>query len=179
MSFLYHGVSDAMDGVTLHPLNVLRDRAPGIHAREIAKYVGNPHREALPATVIPRLDCLWGDVVFLAPIHPHRLFTAWVAAGAKPNPDWAFFRIPLDRIAHAQVVTMIGREVTPFDPATYRELTTVPDETHAWYAKLAAQGRRGGDFVGVPHVLVRGSIDITGVEIIRWGDSPTGDGAED
>ncbi|HEV2066902.1 MAG TPA: hypothetical protein VGR08_08695 [Thermomicrobiales bacterium] len=49
----------------------------------------------------------------------------------------------------------------------------MPEETRRWYDRLAARGRYGGDFVGIPHVLVKGEIDIAGLNVIHWADPTT------
>jgi hypothetical protein len=173
MDSIYHGVPTRLRGTTLYPLNRLRDLYPDIYEGEIAKYQDHPDRILLPQTRLPVLDCFWNDVVHTAPIHPHRLYREWTARGADVDPDRAFFRIPIDRVAKHEVGWMIGRDVQRLDVATYAELTIVPEETRRWYDRLAARGRHGADFVGVPHVLIKGEIDIAGLDVIRWADPST------
>lgn len=68
---------------------------------------------------------------------------------------------------------MVGRDVQRLAVATYSELTIVPEGTRRWYDRLVARGKHGGDFMGVPHVLVKGEIDIVGLNVIRWADPTT------
>lgn len=170
MDSIYDGVPTRLRGTTLSPLNRLRDLYPDIYESEIAKYQDHPDRILLPQTRLPVLDCLWNDVVHTDPIHPHRLYRAWIARGANVDADRAFFRIPIDRVAEHEIGWMVGRDVQRLDLATYAELTILPEETRRWYDRLAAWGRYGGDFVGIPHVLVKGEIDIVGLNVIRWAD---------
>ncbi len=156
-----------MTGSVLYPLNDMRTPHPDIYQREMAKYAS---RAELPATMLPKLDCLWNDVLHCSPIHPRRLYDAWLSQGVEHVPDKVFFQIPIGRVAHHPVAIMRGRELEWLDPARYREITAVPAETVAWYGKLASQGRFGAHFVGVPHVLVKGPIDVEGVEVVNWHD---------
>lgn len=168
MSFIYHGCPESMIGTVLYPLNELQALYPDIYQREMAKYADHPTREALPSTVLGLLDCLWNDVLHCAPIHPHRLYEKWVAHRIGSIPERYFYRIPIERVAHLPVGFMRGRAVEWLQMASYEEIATVPAETEAWYRKLASEGRFGAHFAGVPHVLVKGSIDIEGLEIVRW-----------
>lgn len=170
MTYIYHGCPETMIGTVLYPLNELRIRHPDIYRQEMAKYADHPKRVSLPETVLPKLDCLWNDVLHCSPIHPRRLYEAWRAQGIKSVPDKGFFRIPINRVSHHRVAIMRGRDVEWLDAVDYKEITTVTAETLKWYGKMARQGRFGGHFVGVPHVLVEGAIDIEGVEVVRWSD---------
>ncbi|HEV2066901.1 MAG TPA: hypothetical protein VGR08_08690 [Thermomicrobiales bacterium] len=119
MDSIYHGVPTRLRGTTLSPLNRLRDLYPDIYESEIAKYQDHPDRILLPQTRLPVLDCLWNDVVHTAPIHPHRLYRAWIARGANVDPGRAFFRIPIDRVAEHEIGWMVGRDVQRLAVATY------------------------------------------------------------
>ncbi len=170
MSFIYHGCPETMIGTVLYPLNVLRTTHPELHRREMAKYADNPKRQALPSTVLPLLDCLWNDVLHCSPIHPHRLYHAWRSVRTDPVPELEFYRIPINRVAGHPLALMRGRDLECIDSSTFEEIPEVSPETIEWYRRLASQGRFGAHFVGVPHVLVKGAIDIAGVEVMRWSD---------
>jgi len=170
MSFVYHGCPEIMKGSVLYPLNELRTRHPEVYRRALAKYEDHPDRAKLPSTILPLLDCLWNDVLHCSPIHPPRLDDAWRAQGVERVPRKTFFQIPVDRVGHHPVAVMRGRELEWLNTACFQEITAVPAETVEWYRKLARQERFGAHFVGVPHILVKGPIDIEGVEIVNWRD---------
>lgn len=175
---IYHMRPETMVGSTLYPLNDLPARLPDIYRREIAKYDDRPSRQALPETVLPRVGWRWNDVIHCSSVHPHLLYREWTRHRDDIDPALAFFAIPIAAVAHLPLAVMKPaspdreREVAPIRPADYREVTEVSGETRTWYARLAAQGRFGGHFVGVPHVLVKGSIDVRELPVIRWGDAP-------
>ncbi|UPT74966.1 MAG: HAMP domain-containing histidine kinase [Elusimicrobiota bacterium] len=64
-SALYHYVPDELVGETLYPLTRLADLHPRVAAEHALKYSG---REHLMQVRLPILDCLWNDVLHLAPL---------------------------------------------------------------------------------------------------------------
>ena len=181
---VYHRRPDDMLGTVLYPLHELKAHSPEHYASEIAKYGDDPKRLSLPSQRVPKLDCLWNDVVHCAPIHPHLLYLALVERGFRVNPETACFQIPVLAIAGMPVAVYVGSGLEPDRPLredevewlndeTYAELRSVPTPTLAWYDRLAIEGRLYGTFVGIPHVLVRGSIDIRDLRVVRWGDPST------
>lgn len=181
---VYHQRPGDMVGEALHPLNTLRTLHPAIYERQIAKYRDHPSRVGLPARAVPKLNCLWNDVVQCAPVHPHLLYRALMERGLRANPAAAWFQIPLSVLGDLPVAIFHGsgrddvtaplrdEEIAWLDRERYRELDAVPPKTLAWYDGLAARGRVFGLFVGVPHVLVRGPIDVSRARVIRWGEPP-------
>lgn len=177
---IYHQVPKDMVGTELRPLNQLKTLTPHVYRREIAKYQDHPSRQKLPETRLPELGCLWNDVIHCSPIHPHLLYEEWLRHLDTVDPDLRFFVIPIASVSHLPLGAMqpvsIGetRDVNMIDAYQYSEVSIVPEETRAWYAKLASKGRFGAHFVGVPHVLVHGTIDTSDLQVIRWGDPVTG-----
>ena len=158
-----------MIGTFLLPLSELRTDHPEVYEREIAKYKDRP---GLPQTRIPLHDCLWNDVIHCSPIHPHLLYRAWCEAGKANLPEAKFYRIPIERVAGLPMVIMRGRSFMRIDSKSYAELDCVPHETLSWYTRLVREGRFGGHFVGIPHILVKGPIDVRDLDIINWKDMP-------
>ncbi len=182
MQAIYHVSPLRMVGEILYPLNTLQQLHPAIYEYEIAKYRDHPSRFNLPQLVIPKLNCLWNDVVQCSPIHPHLLYLALRERGFPLQPDRAFFQIPLAslRDVPVAVVTSSGDPTVPLreedvcllDHTTYRELDIVPAETQQWYDHLAQQKKLFGLFMGVPHVMVLGPIPVAQVRQIRWEEPP-------
>lgn len=173
MPCIYHAVPTDFRGTQLVPLNALSAREPDIYAREIAKYRSTPERRKLPATSIPILDCLWNDVIHCAPIHPHLLFREWARFRTTPPPEQDFFMIPMEHVADLPGVIMDpgkdgNRQFRSLDPVQYREITRLPPETSAWYEHLTARGKFGAYFVGIPHILILGTIETPDLPLIPW-----------
>jgi hypothetical protein len=70
MAYLYHAVPEKMKGRILYPLNALKNKYPKIYSHEIKKYIG---RGRVLSIRIPKMDCLWNDVIHLSPIHPRKV----------------------------------------------------------------------------------------------------------
>lgn len=183
MAYIYHMRQPDMQGKILYPLNTLNEIYPEIYTRQIAKYNDYPDRKKLPQKIIPRLNCLWNDVVQCSPVHPYLLYQALALRELSVNPALEFFQIPISEVGSAPLALfddsassnedITDETVTLISPESYRELTAVPEATLKWYDRLASQGKRVfGHFVGVPHVMVQGPIEITEAKIIRWGEPP-------
>lgn len=54
----------------------------------------------------------------------------------------------------------------------YNELTHLPNATLEWYRHLHEQGKFGAHFHAIPHVMVKGTVDIDNVRIIDWKEPP-------
>lgn len=170
MPFLYHRARPTMEGTLLHPLNVLRDLHPHIYARAIAKYAG---RETLLQRPIPILNCLWSDVLFLTPVHPSQIRDALKEAGAR-NTDSQYFEIPVERIDPARAVLLeypaleprVERRYLPFSVELLGSRTEVSAATRRYFAAEAAAGRPPMSYHGIPHILLKDSLDISGISVI-------------
>lgn len=181
--YVYHLVPRDMQGETLYPLNQLKTRWPEVYAKAIAKYDDDPGRRLLPQLVIPKLGCLWNDVVMCASLHPYRLYQALTERGMRVSPALRFYQIPVERLEGKPLAVYYsdppaGRDVgmplndSEIDLLTvrgYREQTALSARTLAWFDHLADVGKVFGLFVGVPHILVQGSIEVSSVPVITWG----------
>jgi hypothetical protein len=182
MSAIYHACPVEMQGDMLYPLNGLRELYPALYQREIAKYRDHPSRYDLPQLFVPKLNCLWSDVVFCSPIHPYLIYEELQARGFTLPPDKAFFQIPIEAVrdlpaviyhdsdAHGVAETLPEEAVAWLTFENYQELKQIPEETLAWYDHLKSLGRNGAYFVGVPHVLVKGAVSIKEARIVRWSE---------
>jgi len=167
---VYHRVPKPMVGQQLYPLNDLRTLHPDIYARQVQKYDG---RTELLTTTVPPLECLWNDVIHLSPIGPWLIRQALVEAGFSVPGDEAYFEIPIGMLAslpvawyHHQPGSQHRSGFEPFDASRYRELDEVPAATKAYYGTCRAEGRRPLLFVHVPHVLVKGVLDVGGLDVV-------------
>lgn len=179
--YVYHMIPHNMQGRILYPLNRMKSLYPEIYAQQIAKYNDHPSRRNLPQRIIPKLNCLWNDVVQCAPIHPRHLYRQLVQHGFELNPDMRWFQIPLETIQDMPVAIYFSQykeditlplpetAVEWFDFDHYQELTTIPADTLAWYDRMQEKGRVFGIFVGIPHILVQGEIDTRHTSVITWG----------
>lgn len=186
MPYLYHMCADDFRGDELLPLSLLAARFPDIHEREARKWDG---RESVTRFVVPHLGVTWGDTVNLAALDPTRLVEARRRLGMPVSSllQRSVLRIPLERIAGQAAVVYDSSshwrnsrpdlvdvpelppdsDFTPFDPATYEELTEVPPLHLEYLVEQRDAGAHALGFVFVRHVLVAGSVDIGGLARTR------------
>ena len=185
-----------MIGEVIYPLNQLRLH-PEQYEFQKSKYAG---REQVLDFRIPRLDVLFNDTVHCAALHPHHLFSARRALGMDPPsrppmPSWATglaFEIPLERILVHRVVWYSAKttwingapgddvpltppleEFEPFDPKRYQPLSE-PTARHIEYLRrMNTDGKRPLMFVHIPHILVAGPIDVSGLRVVSWDEPPS------
>jgi hypothetical protein len=186
MPYLYHMCADDFRGDELLPLNLLATRFPDIHDREMRKWAG---RESVIRFAVPHLDVTWGDTVNLAALDPARLVEARRRLGVPSSSllQRSVLRIPLERITGQAAVVYDSRshwrnsrpgladvpdvppesDFTPFDPATYEELSDAPPLHLDYLVEQRDAGVPALGFVFVRHVLVAGSIDVSGLARTR------------
>lgn len=185
-----------MVGEVLYPLNQLAQVNEQLYEFQRSKYVG---REAALDFRVPGLGVPFNDTVHCASIHPHHLYTARRSLGfetpSRPEPpSWLtglVYEIPLERITRNPVVWYSARtlwingapnedvpvvppddEFEPFDPARYQPLSA-PTPAHLEYLRrMRDRGGRPLMFVHIPHILVTGPIDVSGLRVVGW-DEPS------
>ena len=154
-----------MQGSILFPLNELKEIFPDVFAKAMKKY---SWREKLLDQHIAPLDCLWNDVIHLSPVHPAKLKHAMQKAGRPMNFDWKFYEIDASLLDPTKTVVYIGSpsdmietDFFAFDPNDLEKYSTVPEATKVYYKRIADRGERPLTFHLIPHILFRGSIDIS------------------
>lgn len=170
-----------MLGDVLYPLNRLKKIHPEIYERNLKRYAGRDH---LRKAKIPQLNCLWNDVLHCSPIDLKILYRALLHAGIDPAP-LEYFSIPLARIeAGAAVIYKFSAEspgigeapsesdFQSFDHAQFRAPERVPSAASDYYARSAKQ-KSGFPYLfhGIPHILVKQSMPVAGLEVLNWSDT--------
>jgi hypothetical protein len=161
-----------MTGTILYPLNQLKDLYPEVYESQVKKYEG---REKLLTTEIPLLDCLWNDVLHFTAVSPEELNVNLAKADFYYDPT-SYYKIPVSMIEGDKSIAFTFRrdngvitnfkEYESFDPKRMEVYRTIPPETIEYYKKKKAEGTQPLLFHLVPHVLYKGIIDTTGLEII-------------
>ncbi len=168
MSYLYHIVKEDFEGGTIYPLSVLKEVYPekyGVHA---AKYTDRKHVTEL---FIPQLQCYWNDVVHLSAVNPNEVVKKLRKAGAKKH-TYSYYEIDPTTLDRAKTVVypnnprensrkVSEKDFVAFDPDDLEKWNRIPDETVEYYEKSFAEGKRPLLFVFVPHILYKGTIDVS------------------
>lgn len=166
----------------LLPLRSLSEVDPVAHAAALAKYDDTPERRRLRDTRIPVVDRLWTEVVFLSPVHPHAIWRTWWEITGRERGPMEFWAVPatslpagaawLDRTITATGDPIDSREARGFDAARFQTMMTTTERNRAWLTELAASGRSGAWFHGIPHVVVPGPVAVADAPVVDWRDTP-------
>ncbi len=161
-----------MEGNILYPLNQLKTIYPMAYETHVKKYEG---REYLLDVKIPILDCLWNDVLHMSPIHPKDLDEAWREYGFEYELE--FFEIDLKDLDRTKLAIYkyeklrINRtdkiEVTAFDEDYVLKNNKVRQVSKDYFKKCKEEGTDPLIFVGVPHILYKGEIDVTNCNLVK------------
>lgn len=169
MPSIYHQIPRLIEQPILQPLNILKESQPEIYEQAVSKYKDHPTRIDIPLREIIVLECTWGDVLQFCPVHPHIIAKAMGDAGMS-IPNIAFYEIPIDRVARFPAAMYFGMggnpRYSPIDWAEFAELTFLPKTTIDWYGHLAVNKLSGAMFHGIPHVMIKGQVDIEGCNVI-------------
>ncbi len=172
-NYLYHMVPKDLRGITLHPLNTLKDIHPDLYLSKVMKYKDRPE---IIKQFIPTLECLWNDVLHLSPIDPEELKKALVAAGREPS-EMKFFQIDPDLLnPNKTTICLFLREFqndrmntknfTEYNANKIQEHSKLPDDVKEYYKKMYKQEEKPLLFLGIPHILHKGSLDISDLPVI-------------
>lgn len=162
-----------MVGSVLYPLNELRERDPDTFARACAKYAG---REQVLKQGVPLLDCLWNDVLHLSPVHPVEFVEALESAGFTPDRR-RFVEVDAAELEPTRTVLFLNStdrehrydesQWKSFDARVVPRHARLPQATRDYYAACAHDGTRPLLFAYVPHVLFRGSLDVSKLSLVE------------
>ena len=182
MPFVYHLCASDFRGSVLYPLDGLREVHPDLHERERVKYEG---RESVLRFEVPHLGVTWGATVNLSALDPALLVAERRRLGVPFSNllTRQVLRIPIERLAGLPAVrydsashwinsspgdpgvplTPPAQEFSPLDLGRFEEVAQVPARHTDYLLRQLARGERALGFVFVPHVLVAGAIDVSGL----------------
>ncbi|MFA1822119.1 group-specific protein [Virgibacillus oceani] len=185
MEYVYHMIPKEMVGKKLMALNKLKLKDRGLYERYMKKYYDHPERPRLLEKQVPKLDCLWNDVIHLLPLHPSHVYQALTELRVSVKHDLNFYKIPFTQLAANQNVIYLYRKRYYQGPAAkinekeikwiqhiseYQALTSIPKDTLTYFEKEHAKGNRFGMFHFIPHILSLGEIDTENADIINWNE---------
>lgn len=158
-------IPDKLAGDTLYPLNTLRGLHPELYTEQRLKYSNRPH---VPESYIEPLDCAWGDVVFLTPVHPRNVFQTLREAGFEKPQRTGFFEIDADLLDQSLTTIWLGHaherktlSYLPYETSRLEDLQSVSDYTRGYYKVCKESHQRPLLWHGLPHVLHKGEIQIS------------------
>jgi hypothetical protein len=172
---LYHRVAPEFEGTTLYPLNVLKEVKPHLYDRAVAKY-HTPGRKHILDCRVPPLDCAWNDVLHFSLLHPSVIRNAFNRLGRDIEFD--SFELNIGMLDPARTVIyhfahMSRRDMyrpgnfEPYSPEAVPVLSDVPAITQDYYKAKFEVGEEPLLYVGVPHIMYRGTLDVGGLAIVH------------
>lgn len=163
------------EGTQLIPLNQM-DSSSELYKRYAQKYIG---REDLMRGVIPKLECRWNDVIQFSAVNPQLI----VDHLKNIEDDFKisrgeYFKVHIDQIIGKYNGVVFDRrkkqpkgdfviydhEIQALDHS-YSELKEVPKETINFWKTVKKEGGKFLWFAFVPHILIKGKIDIKDFEV--------------
>ncbi|UPM56105.1 group-specific protein [Gottfriedia acidiceleris] len=146
------------------------------------KYYDHPERPKLLEKEIPKLDCLWNDVIHFLPIHPHLVYDTLRTVGVKVKADLMFYKIPTKNLVNNMNVIYLYRKEKYLGPSSkinsedvhfidieeYEEITELSIDTRNYYEGENKKGNKFGMFPFIPHILSLGEVSVLEAEVINW-----------
>jgi hypothetical protein len=168
-SYLYHIAPKDFKGTTLYPLNVLKDVHPDLYAAQNQKY---DNREHVKKLFIPQLNCYWGDVLHFSAVPPDELVKALSKAGFEKKIT--YFEIDPGLLDPEKTIVYLNKvkedktnlaedDFVPFVASEVGKWGYIPDATIDYYRKKFERGEKPLLFLFVPHILYKGSLDVSGI----------------
>ena len=186
MDYVYHMESKKMMGEVLISLNEIKLTNPELYKTYSKKYFDHPERPNLLLQNIPKLNCLWNDVIFLLPLHPHYVYEALHSLGVSIKQELIFYEIPTERLMKninavyfynkenykGPAAAIPDEEIQLIDITSYQECSALPLDTLAYFTEEHKKGVSFGMFAHIPHILSLGNINVRGVNKINWSIAP-------
>jgi hypothetical protein len=174
MNYVYHGVPKRMEGNILHPLSILKTQFPEVYSEEVRKYAG---REHVMENRIPIFNCLWNDVLHFACVPPIELKNALVEAGMAEAVKLSFYKIDTSILDKENCIVYLNNkrekgelmsesDFTQYDQNNLKRYSIIPQIAKDKYKEAYIAGKTPLMFLFIPHILYRGSVNVSSAEII-------------
>ncbi|MEK4487039.1 group-specific protein [Psychrobacillus sp. FSL H8-0484] len=184
MDYVYHMVPNKMMNDKLISLNSLKEMDEELYQAYAKKYRTHPDREKLLERRIPKLDCLWNDVIFFLPLHPHHVYRALKTVGVNIKTNILFYKIPTKNLMNNKNAVYLylkendkgpsaeidSNDIKFIDIESFNELTHIPNDTVTYFEEEHKNGNNFGMFVYIPHILSLGEVSILDAKIINWSE---------
>lgn len=184
MEYVYHMVPNKMVDNKLVSLNSLKEKNEELYKEYSKKYNDHPDRLKLLERRVPKLECLWNDVIFFLPIHPYHVYRSLKTIGVNIKTNFLFYKIPAKNLLQNKNAVYWYRKVYDKGPASeiaiedielinmesFEELIQIPKDTVTYFQEEHRNGNKFGMFVYIPHILSLGEVSIEDAEVINWSE---------
>lgn len=168
--YVYHIKSPEFKGKYIYPISELNEIDPELYKQSLHKYKG---REEWIERKIPQLNCKATDVVNLSTINPIKLFIVEHLLNIESIDDKIIMRIPVSSLKKQECVLFSYDKSLQYhykkqNVSKYKECISVPFDTVNHYIESKNNKENPLIFEYVPHLLVKGKVDISKAEIIKF-----------
>jgi hypothetical protein len=154
-----------MIGDELVPLNQLKSIDDALYQQAHAKYYG---REFVTQEIIPGLERLWNDVIFMSAVPPASLDRALLNHYGQGLVSREFFEIDVTSLtAPMRVLRWFEKEGSKpdkryedFDINKMDEYAEIPNLTLEYFERMKAEEKEPLAWLFVPHILYQGRIPV-------------------
>ncbi len=135
-------------------------------------------RREVQETVVPGLG-KWNDVIHLTPIEPFETVKELKEAGVWKKWNWKAYKINPNDLDQSKLVIMTSEinnypdnkhsilHFEPFSIKLLKENSHLPDVTKLYYRDCKKKNKNPLIYVYATHVLYKGTIDTTNLEIVE------------
>lgn len=163
-----------MRGNILYPLNELKNIFPDVYEEGVKRYEG---REHVMEEKIPVLNCFWNDVLHLAAVDPREI-KAELAKLGKEISIKSFYKINPNFLDPKNTIVylyqnpipndvLIEEDFVPYNPAIITKINILPEATKRYYAETMGKDGKVLLWHRIPHVLYKGTIDVSNLEVLE------------
>ncbi len=188
--YVYHLYRKNFIGHWIVPMNKMPEMEgfSEIYRQCVSRYHGR--EETLQWVILP-FNCLWNDVIFLSPLHPHHHYEEYRKIGFS-LPKVLFYKIPIEILEDKRVTVwkwLSYKKYSKSDPihrsmesycaldfSHYQELADLPEDAKEYY-QICFDPEHPNispkyGWYRVPHILCLDPIDISDerITLIDWSD---------
>jgi len=175
MNYIYHRKRNIV-GDTLYALNELKNTLPDVYEKQAKKYEG---REWVTEQKIPKLNCLWNDVLHFSAVHPKYVKEALKNIGFDYNwDDWYFYEIDPNTLEPEKTVVYLysqeflndkfnEKNWADYNPKDLEKYSILPEETKEYYKESFQNDKDPLLWHLVPHILYKGSLDLKNIKVLK------------
>lgn len=171
--------ADPFEGNFLLPLSLM-EKESALFLRNIVKH---KDRENLMNETIPKLLCNWFEVIQFSTIDPQIIVNELKAIkGEFEVPKKDYFKIHIEEVVDKYDAVILTRpsdqirglqniheDEVRFLDRSYEESFTVPENTIHYWESIKKHGGKYLMFPFVPHILIKGKIDVSQCEVRTLG----------
>lgn len=132
-------------------------------------------REHVVSDFIDVLNATWADVLQFSPVHPQQIKDALIKAGYTPH-EMHFYEIDATALnkensalclfEYSDEEKKFNKKYQNYDPSTINQYRNLPEITVRSYIDKLKHDQKPLYFLGVPHIMHKGSLDVSNVPII-------------